>query len=97
VGITAGFILSDTASSAAVTSNLRLIGSVAGAIYGWMLTELAGGQEMAGTVSLCAFVIRYSAAKPALDDTWISTLHPSPDLHVTHVSVCGRNLMLLHT
>ncbi|KAG5191471.1 hypothetical protein JKP88DRAFT_285137 [Tribonema minus] len=63
VGVTAGFIVSEDSSSAAVTSNLRLIGSVVGAMYGWFLTELVNNdaaRKLAAIglppwVAFCAF------------------------------------------
>jgi Fusaric acid resistance protein-like len=40
VGVTVAFIVSEDASSAAVTSNLRLVGSVLGAMFAWFVTTL---------------------------------------------------------
>lgn len=40
VAVTASFVVSEDSASAAVTSNLRLIGSIIGAMYGWGLVAL---------------------------------------------------------
>jgi uncharacterized membrane protein YccC len=58
VGITAAFIVSEDASSAAVTSNLRLVGSVLGAMFAWFVTTLVenSGVSAVNYTSCCGDV-----------------------------------------
>lgn len=50
VSFTAAFIVSEDSSSAVVTGNLRLVGSVLGALYAWWVTKLIVGN--AGTTAM---------------------------------------------
>ena len=57
LGVTVSFVLSEDAAGATVTGTLRLLGSVTGAIYGYLVVYLASFGQVSSAIHIRSYSI----------------------------------------